>query len=714
MGVTSVAEILIMNAQFLSMTANTNYTWPDEWLPYIHVLQIFTFNFWGSFQFFGINSSDSRAQHLIITNIIPIILCLIILFCFRSVLKILRYGITILGVCGLVLGIILTIFGGGSGLPIVFVCGFVLILLSIEYWMHKRREKRKIEEKINNAVGSTVDLDADEIDLEKFKFLKGLKFVHKKGFWRQLRNTILGLLMFIVGASLFSNIGRGSGNGPLFIVISISGILLIYNVISNMSDKGRKFNTKVNYKFRKDIVKIILTIFGLLYVPITLSTFRFVFSSATFDSYVACENNQIHNMKMPFEPFTGGSRDCISAVNGTMSTNIPIDFSNFGIKSNILTEKFLTLDKTILYYSEILPYFVPGCILSILVLTIGMPILYYKLIKTCAKYVHEIPVLAVKPENQWVIRAAASRNCCRSIYAMYRLKWRDYKLISLIYRLIVVCIVTFAGVDKLHPENSARIVFIILMAVHSIALCITLYSRPHIKRIEDILSIVCQSLNILNCFIAVLLSSGVYVSPKLVLPVILLTTLLPIFAIFFGLYLDARESKRMAKNMEHHIKLTKHELREKGPEGDLSRGNVELAEYLNIEKEELINMDMVIDKKLQDVLVYYSILFVIVSGLSVFSGIAAISNPIYAYKLVNSDNYAIGMPLDASLYKDSFNIESTYINHPSRSKKCQNLATILQNNCTCVDIPGVINKSTEAWKCKGDLDSDSYVMVKLN
>eukprot|EP00835_Amoeboradix_gromovi_P005348 NODE_494_length_7750_cov_0.325317.p1 type:complete len:723 gc:universal NODE_494_length_7750_cov_0.325317:6033-3865(-) len=718
MGVSSLAEILMMNAQFLSITASADMEWPDEWKPYINILKFFSFNFMESFPYFGLNSADSRAQHLLITSMIPIAISAIIILCFRSLITILRYGIIIVCTGGFFLGLIIFVFNkkDPSGTVLMILTGVILILLGIEYFVYKRRHKKAIEEKIKSATGDTVNLDADEIDLEKFKFLKGLKFVHKKSFWRQSRNLILGFFFFGIGTFLFRNIDRNSGNNgnPIFVILGLVGIVMLYNVISNMSVRGRMFNTRMNYGFRKNVVKIILIVMSLLYVPITLSTFRFVFSS-NFVEYQKCQNTEVRNMKMPFAPYTGGSNSCFSSYNNT-----EVQFTDYGLKKSLESELFMKIDKTILYYSEILPYFIPGCVLSIFLITIGMPILYYKLIKTCSKFVQEIPVLAKNPENQWIVRVTASKNCCRSLYAMFQLKWKDYKLISLVYRLLVVSIVSLAGLNKTDRGTSTQVVFVALTGVHLFVFSITCYSRPYISNIEDIVAIVCQGLNVVNAFIAVLFSFKVPVSAKVAGPVIVATTILPFLAIMLGLYLDSRYSKKMSKDLVHHKKKSKAEV-EEGPEGDFTKGKVRLAEYLNIEAAELENMDMVIDKKLQDILVYYFIALVLTSTFSAVVGMIAIKNPVYSYNLVNGYSYASrDRASEATLSGNSqFNNENDFseaqLYYGSPNNYCQNLGVILQNNCSCVDIKNVlVENKREAWRCLSGPLKNSVLVTQTN
>ena len=693
-----------MNAQFLSMTANTDFEWPDDWKPYIKVLRLFTFNFWGE-TFFGL-PNDSRWQHLFISNIVPMIIAGVILLSFRSILTIFRYTITILCSAGFALGALVTALDRNrekdkSALALLVVSGLFLLIIGIEYTIRKKRTKKKIEEKINNAVGSTVDLDADLIDLEKFRYLKGLKFVHKKSFWRQFRNIFLGCVLLMISALFLNSINNGNDmGGGIVAAAALSGIVLLYNVFSNMSAKGRRFNTKVNYTFRKNLVKIVLIMMGILFVPVTLSNFRFLFlnSFSTFEK-ASCSNGQLRKLKMPFAPYTSGISSCFNSYPQT-NQSIDFNFSNdFGLKRDIKEELFLTVDKTILYYSEILPYFVPGSFVICLIFTLGIPLLFYKLIKTCSKFVYEIPVLAKDPGNQWIVRATASKNCSRSLYAMFQLKWKDYKLIYLVYRLLIVSIVSLVGISA---ENAST-VFVSLTVVHSLAFCITCYSRPYISNVEDWVSIICQGLNVLNALIAVLLSFKVNVPGNIAGPVIILTTTLPFFAIALGLYLDGRMAKKVTKDLVNRKKLSQKEIDASGPEGDFTKRKVRLADYLDIDTAELENMDMVIDKKLQDILVKYSILLILGCGFSLFIGAIGIRSHIYTYEILNGHNTQPG----ASLKNYMLNLEE--LNNYGINN-CTNTREILKNNCTCVSIDKLSSiNQTEVWRCNGEFENDLIV-----
>eukprot|EP00834_Sanchytrium_tribonematis_P002833 NODE_96_length_20709_cov_1.429161.p2 type:complete len:698 gc:universal NODE_96_length_20709_cov_1.429161:8827-6734(-) len=690
MGVSSVVEILMMNAQFLSVAAGQDIAWPDEYKGYVQFLQFFNFDFTVGLKLFNIDQVDIRTQHLFISHVVPILISLTILFSFRSVFTILKYTLTAVCFFGFIFGLIIKLLGGQtsdiSGILIMVLCGFVLFLIAISHYFQKRRQKKKVQEKINTAVGSTVNLDADEIDLEKFKYLKGLKFVHKKSFWRQLRNLLLGFVLFTIGLASFG------ANGQIYGLLVIFGLVLMYNVISNMSSRGRNFNTKLNYAFRKDVVKIILIFMSLLYVPITISAFKMILGS-NYVQHEQCENG-ILKMKMPFQPYTGGSDGCIPMFNVSTTAS---NFTNLGLAKNINFEDelFFRADKTITYHSDILQYFSIGVVLMFILITIGMPLLFYKLTKTCSKFIVEIPVICKDPENQWIVRATGSKNCCKSLYCMFQLKWKNYKLIYLIYRLLIVCISALIGISR----DGARPVFISLTVVHFVALCITTYSRPYISSIEDIVSIVCNSLQVLNAVIFTLFSFNVPVPTKLAIPVITLTMILPIAAIFLGLYIESRKEKEMKKDMEHHHKLTQRELEEMGPEGDFTKKKVHLAQYLNIEAKELQNMDMVIDKKLQDILVLYFFILAIGCGISLTAGMIDINNPPYTYKL-------------ASAHHPDTPVQDLNGFTTTEREYCKSLSKTLANECRCVNISGVlVNGLREVWKCNSTLQDTLIVII---
>lgn len=108
------------------------------------------------------------------------------------------------------------------------------------------------------------------------------------------------------------------------------------------------------------------------------------------------------------------------------------------------TESFLVLDPSISCTKEIYPFFMPGSLLILMTFTIGVPILYYRLVKIVMNFIQQIEVLESHYTN-WESKTRASDNSCKQIYQSYHEKWKFFKIALIFYRLLVVSFFVFLG-----------------------------------------------------------------------------------------------------------------------------------------------------------------------------------------------------------------------------------------------------------------------------
>jgi len=75
---------------------------------------------------------------------------------------------------------------------------------------------------------------------------------------------------------------------------------------------------------------------------------------------------------------------------------------------------------------------------------LGVPFLYYRLIALSTTYMKRLPSMLVKEEDRWITQTELTNSSCKSLFAMFEYRWRFYKLILLLQKLMVVMLSIYA------------------------------------------------------------------------------------------------------------------------------------------------------------------------------------------------------------------------------------------------------------------------------
>eukprot|EP00834_Sanchytrium_tribonematis_P001426 NODE_35_length_36362_cov_0.944434.p2 type:complete len:708 gc:universal NODE_35_length_36362_cov_0.944434:7746-9869(+) len=643
-------EIAIMGIQFLSLTASYNVVWNNDWIGIAKVLSFFT----------QIPiTEDVRIQHGYISCLFPLVISLIVLLTFKPLFTVFKDVVSLFCWAGLGFGIYESTSkeNVSLGFQLISICGAILGILLAEAIIKKLWKRRA--KKLNRA--ESFDTEPDDSN--------------KKPFWKQLRNLSLsGIFIFVAILAI-----QSSQSWWYILILFACSSLLLYNFISNLVPKGRELNSKINYLFRKHTTKIILTILSAFYIPLTLDCLQFILPSKylLYGKDITCTSNQIIKMKMPFPPATFDSLMCLESFNNN-TNHVSLKMSNYHLSVDLNQERFYQSDTTIPLYSEVYPYLFPSSFIIFALVSIGLPFLYYKLVNICYIYLQELPKYNISEKSQdWGVASKLSSNCCNSLYCNLNEKFKDFKLMMLAFRLLVVIVTSATYVPNIEG-NGSQYVFIILVFVHFVILASEIYFRPFTNYTENFFLFGFQFVNLVFVIFATL--SAYRTNLPAVLPFVTLAViiLVPILAIIVGFSYDL------------YIKKKKTEI-------DASFTNVDASKVI-------LDLDMKIDKKLQSLVVFY---------FATLYGLIFVGSAVYYYGTTKNfftfrfSNGRTNGNMEVTL-KEMTSLEDKF----QFGRSCEDISILLKN-CNCVNIPQVYKlNSTEVWKCDQVAYADQLLILE--
>ena len=128
-------------------------------------------------------------------------------------------------------------------------------------------------------------------------------------------------------------------------------------------------------------------------------------------------------------------------------------------------------------------------------------------------------------------------NKAKNLYADFEYKWRFWKLVVLMQKLLLVFVVMFA-VDW--PLAAASLMGL----VHLAMLVATIYARPYMDARPDQLSIAISFANVFNAAMTLCAFASVRMPESMAAVLLLVNIGFPILALLFGWYLNVRKRKR--------------------------------------------------------------------------------------------------------------------------------------------------------------------------
>ncbi|KAJ3274667.1 hypothetical protein HK104_004037, partial [Borealophlyctis nickersoniae] len=426
--------------------------------------------------------------------------------------------------------------------------------------------------------------------------LKSKPKYRRKPWWKLLRNCIVaaGLLYFGLLLAKLSPLSTNwlakqmyaepetSSNGLAVIfggIMVAMGCILGLNFLLGLCMPGRKFLRSLSLFVRARVVTIILIIIAIMYIPMTTTLFR------AYDcSRMTCSAGQefvVYPVSLDFTTLAAGFTRNASQSSACVSCDF--NSSTCAIASQLCPGDSglrLNTDPSLSCTDELYPYYVPGATLVFFTVTLGIPIMYYRLVKLVTRYVREIPVsstlaisnadsdsrianeaggfgmaeavgsqayLAVPPkamdrkdlskkEDEWRVQVGLSMNAARGLYKAFLWKWRFYSIITLARSLAALIVFVFV---VYYPA----VLTIAIFCIHFVFFVLSVAVRPYLNLAEDILSAVCLLLNAVNALISILVIRGIDIPPSLIYVLAPFNIALPLLAVGYAVLVVIREKK---------------------------------------------------------------------------------------------------------------------------------------------------------------------------
>lgn len=704
MGVLTVLEIISGYAQNTGIISSVNITYPDSLLWVQQRLRVLRADFT---QLPDLPALDFRAQHILLTNALPLALAILLLILFKSVRVVLWYCSLLCSVGVAFSGLVLKFMPVGqiseeSNIALIMiVLGFMCIFLSFLGFFLWRRIREKVH----------------PVERE-----------YTKPFWIQARNFFVGSLLLFLGlvasnafemTLLAENLYYYSSFrnavtvvGPIVGWIMVAGgISLLYNWFSGLFKATRQLNTRINYYFRKNAVKILLVVLGVLYVPMTTSV---------ISSFMCTEQKCPLKYEFIQDQTTLDWRSIENKFLKSIYQGIPYRscaFKNCNIQNELcpeVTEFRLITDLSLSCTNEMFFYYFPGSILSVFSITFGIPILFYRLISESVAIISQIPTNKhLHDDLKWAVQCKATSSSCRSLYTMFEKRWRYYKLINLIHKLMVVSVFVFV------QKNSFPLLCIVT-GLHTIVAFMSAYFRPYVHNYEDFLATLCLFVNAINAVVSILIAISIslpdWISPTL----IALNTVLPTAAIILGFYLDYKDGKREEQKQkereEQDVKNATENIRT-DPEiknehlltqealFKLKRDEERRVRRLSKQQKQDVNniidaLDQQLDSKLVHILVNYFLFLGVVAFLAIgISVLGLLRSSLSANHIGPSLSYfGSGSKIPTGTKLNITQIEYAGYNNWEEFTQncCCNHTLITQNGIVTEDRPLIV----ETWKCR--------------
>ncbi|KNE65727.1 hypothetical protein AMAG_09708 [Allomyces macrogynus ATCC 38327] len=566
MGGFALFEILSNFVQYIGIVGSVKVNWPSELAWVGNYLRYLRIDFTVPLPNVTIPPLDFRAQHIFLTNVVPLAFAALLLIFFKS-LRIVLWCSALLFAIGLIFaGIVLLALPTSQFSSQVSIAQYLLIggflglaLLAAIYFaprLYARYRKRKrqaimpvtdSQELRTTAVVQAWAADPDEdgaddgnddalatsgaVDVNR---IKTKNRAGKKSFWRQTRNFVAGFGLTTFGLIITGAFRNGwlssefnfysafesallSIGSPIGWVMFAFGVALLYNWLSGLSARMRRFNTRVNYLFRKNVVKVVLFVLGILYIPMAtsiLSVFMCVWVTAPAGN------------EFVLRTVTLDWASLLSSFSRSTATGVAYTACNFRANECPITNELcpqatdlrLATDVSFSCIKEIYPFYLPGALFAVVTIVIGIPWLYYRLIAVSARFIRELPARTDDPD----------------------LKWREqkyYKLVLLLHKIIIVSVFIFA-------DKNSFAVICVLTASHSLFALLSLYSRPYIKLYEDVLATLCLLVNVGNAIVTLFIALGYTIPTWATILVPGLNIAAPSLVLAFGFYMQYRDWKR--------------------------------------------------------------------------------------------------------------------------------------------------------------------------
>ncbi|KAI9218193.1 hypothetical protein BC828DRAFT_407818 [Blastocladiella britannica] len=565
MGALALLEIGSNFIQYVGVIGSVKIQWPSGFEYIGNYLRYLRIDFTSQLPNVNIPTLDFRSQLVLYSNALPLFVAILLLIFFKSVPVVLTACVIIGGIGLIVSGIVLlslptTQFSvqsnvaqyliiGGAGAEILVATGYL-----VRRYLARRRANKvvPITGSPTSDAGAPMMNQGDNGSEVNVEAIKTRDRYGRRPHLLQLRDFCIGAVLTFLGLIITGCANTTSWNAASttwynFVLIMKSlgfvigwvffafGLAFDYIFLSNVFRTTRRFNRRAMYFLKKNAIKIVLFLLGFLYIPMAtsiLSTFSCTWITAPAGSEFVRRvvSLNLASLQSDF------SRSSLTNVAYTSchfrSGECPIADMLCPESSDLR----LVADQSLSCNQEIYPFYLPGAIISLFTIVIGIPWLFYKLIRLSSRFLTEFPADANDSKEKWKQQVKLSTSSCKSLYNGFEFRWRYYKLVTIIHKLLIVGVLIFSN-------NYSFALICALTATHSLFAVTSIMSRPYVRKTEDLLAIICLLINVGNALLALMVALA-YNVPSWIGPLIgVLNIILPGATLVIGLRMDAREER---------------------------------------------------------------------------------------------------------------------------------------------------------------------------
>lgn len=329
-------------------------------------------------------------------------------------------------------------------------------------------------------------------------------------------------------------------------------------------------------------------------------------------------------------------------------------------------------------------WMIPVAVIAGLAITIGTPLLFYRLVVKHTRLLENIPAEG-SDQEKWEIWCSTTRNSAKMLYYGFEYKWRFFRILLVIQRLVLSVVTIF-----LFREST--ILMYITFIVHAIYFLCTFFVRPYRNLGVDGMAIGTGAGLVAICSIGIFIlttSSGDsngsehnYISSLVAILMVVLVILVPIGTSCFMVYLQTRKNRRtvapltlpnveLGEKVKEVEKKGDKEIGEKEKEGKEKEGKDNKGE-----EEKLDVVDIIINEFTLKTMSNFFIVVGVLAFISLAVAIVGILNS-------NSNLYVV-----APVLGEAGDAEAQFAGYTSWAEFTQ--------NCCCSQSEST---SIETWKC---------------
>eukprot|EP00003_Mantamonas_plastica_P025648 TRINITY_DN5075_c0_g1_i1.p1 TRINITY_DN5075_c0_g1~~TRINITY_DN5075_c0_g1_i1.p1 ORF type:complete len:829 (+),score=253.40 TRINITY_DN5075_c0_g1_i1:498-2984(+) len=691
-------EIILAHIQYIGMLNLIDVPWPSLWFEWSGWVTLFSLDLNVNIPDFP--NLDFKLHWIAIVIIIPMFLTIITLFLFKNPRVVIWYFITLIslaltlaGVLSILVPEISTNFVVGS-MTFVIIGGSGLLICGILYLVTKNSGKpvythEKKEAGAEYEEDDDEDVDDEIGDVTRYEIQRKSKFSIMRSFILASLFTMAGLLILeIVDPSFLFSVPGGvvasgtmAGLGTLVgrIALGLGALFFIYFVLS-VTHKGNEILDKISGMLRGNFIKLILFVLTVIYIPVTNTM-----ASAWSCVDLTCPSGFAHPISIP-----GNITDRTFTTNRNMCDECTfLDSCPTGLQQALCplkTQNVLSADVTV-DCAQIQRFYLPASFVMMLAFVLGVPYIYYSLIRKHTKFLRQIPAHLPSTidqddveEEAWAQRLSLSSNSAKNLYTAFEKKYRYYKLLLLAQKLaIVICTVLLIQFSQMLAT--------LTLVIHGIFLVWAGYTAPYLSNAQDMMSTASGAALTISSTLALLLSISVPV-PDIVFSWVLVANAgLPILMALCG-FIYQKQQKRKA---EREIEEAAYE-RARRMSSEEQRDKARLV----IEQEEAQkNVAKIIDKNLNRWTLNAITNFFLAMGLLAFVALALCTvGVLYTDALQSNESYEYSLSGATTIDE----AKADMLRHQFVGYKSW---TDFTDNCCCQKGSGASNQDeVELWRCR--------------